>query len=219
MNAYLLSPEIVLGPDSKLTFWTWYDVPIYGSDGLYITVGHGAQWDTLDYFGTGGALDSLYMGNDWLPDEHDLSGYDTVQVKFIFHSDWDDDVGEGFYLDDVVVTGGYVAGADVLPPGRATDLKLTLMADTALVLSWNSPADEDVDHYEVYRDTLLDFQPGPDNYLAATADTVYLDEDAGITGDAARSNYYLVKAVDDEGNRSAASQRVGEFDRALLNSP
>jgi hypothetical protein len=214
-DAYLLSPPVVLGPNSTLTFWSWYDVPIYGSDGLYVVVGWGAQWDTLNYFGTGGALDQLYMGNDWLPDEHDLSGYDTVQVKFIFHSDWDADVAEGFYLDDVTVTGAFLAGGDVLPPGAVANLTLTLTADTALVLAWSPVADDDLDHYVVYRDTLFDFQPDAANSLAATGDTTYVDDDAGIVADTVRSYYYLVRAVDGSGKKSEPSQAVGEFDRTL----
>ena len=216
---YLLSPPIALGPNSTLTFWSWYDVPIYGSDGLYVVVGYGAQWDTLDYFGSGGALEGLYMGNDWLPDEHDLSGRDTVQVKFLFHSDYDEDVGEGFYIDDVTVTGAFLAGGDVLPPGMVTDLVLTLTADTALTLTWSPPADADLDHYTVYRDTLSDFQPQTANSLAATTDTIFLDADPGVTADTLRSYYYRIRAVDSSGRNSEPSKAVGEFDRPLGTEP
>ena len=220
MDAYLLSPEIVLGPESRLTFWTWYDVTIYGSDGLYVVVGQDAQWDTLDYFGSGGALDSLYMGNDWLADEYDLSAYDTdtVQVKFIFHTNYSGHDAEGMYIDDVTITGAWMIGEDVEPPEQVTGLTLSL-ADTALVLSW-SPAqdDEGVDHYVVYRDTLWDFQPAPANSLGSTADTSYLDEDPGLTKDPGRSHYYLVRAVDAVGNKSVPSGPVGEFDRQFLES-
>jgi len=218
-DAYLLSPPIVLGPGSTLTFWSWYDVPIYGSDGLYVVVGDGAQWDTLDYFGSGGALEGLYMGNDWLPDEHDLSGRDTVQVKFIFHSDYDDDVGEGFYIDDVTVTGAFLAGGDVLPPGMVVDLVLTLAADTALALTWSPVADADLDHYIVYRDTLFDFTPAVANSLAATVDTFFLDTDPGVAADTLRSHYYRVRAADSSGRKSMPSGAVGEFDRILQTVP
>ncbi len=217
-DAYLLSPPIVLGPNSTLTFWSWYDVPIYGSDGLYVVVGSGAQWDTLDYFGSGGALDQLYMGNDWLPDEHDLSGRDTIQVKFIFHSDFDDDVAEGMCIDDVTITGAHLAGGDVLPPGAVTDLTLTLAAD-ALVLAWSPVADGEQDHYVVYRDTLFDFQPEAASSLAATVDTIYLDDDAGVVADTIRSYYYRIRAADGSGRKSEPSQAVGEFDRRLQTLP
>jgi hypothetical protein len=218
-DAYLLSPPIALGRNSKLTFWSWYDVPIYGSDGLYVVVGHGAQWDTLDYFGSGGALEGLYMGNDWLPDEHDLSGRDTVQVKFIFHSDYDDDVGEGFYIDDVTVTGAFLAGGDVLPPCMVTGLVLTLTADTALVLTWSPAAEGDLSHYVVYRDTLSGFQPAAANSLAATVDTIFLDDDPGIVADTWRSYYYRIRATDLSGRTSEPSGAVGEFGRVLGNAP
>jgi hypothetical protein len=218
MNAYLLSPEIVLGPDSKLTFWTWYDVTIFGTDGLYVVVGKNAQWDTLDYIGSGGALDSLYMGNDWLPDEYDLSAYDTVQVKFIFKSNLNDHDAEGMYIDDVTIWGALMTLEDVVPPNPAINLTVILV-DTALVLSWSPGDGEEVDHYVVYRDTLWDFQPTGANSLAMTVDTTYLDEDIGITGDAGRNHYYLIRAVDAMGKKSSPSEGVGEFDRDLGVAP
>jgi len=215
---YLLSPSIVLGPNSTLTFWSWYDVPIYGSDGLYVVVGSGAQWDTLDYFGSGGALDQLYMGSDWLPDEHDLSGRDTIQVKFIFHSDFDDDVAEGMYIDDITITGAHLAGGEVLPPGAVTNLTLTLAAD-AVVLAWSPVDDDELDYYIVYRDTLFDFQPDAASSLAATTDTIYLDDDTGVVADTVRSYYYRIRAADGSGRKSEPSQAVGEFDRYLETRP
>ena len=216
---YLLSPPIVLGPNSTMTFWSWYDVPIYGSDGLYVVVGWEAQWDTLDFFGSGGALEELYMGNDWLPEAHDLSGRDTVQVKFIFHSDFDSNVAEGFYLDDVTISGAFLAGGDVLPPERVTNLVLTLTADTAFVLTWSPVADVDLDYYIVYRDTLYDFQPAVVNSLAATYDTVFTDADPGVAADTTRSYYYRLRAVDLSGRKSEPSATMGEFDRTLHTVP
>jgi fibronectin type 3 domain-containing protein len=158
------------------------------------------------------------MGNDWLPDVHDLSGRDTVQVKFIFHSDYDEEVAEGMYIDDVTITGARMIPGSVLPPGAVSNLTVTLTADSALVLSWRPPAQGVADHYQVYRDTLYDFVPAAANSLAVTPDTAYLDQDAGITGSTTRQYYYAVKAVDGSGHKSAASERVGEFDR-LLPSP
>jgi hypothetical protein len=214
-DAHLVSPEIILGPDSRLTFWTWYDVPIYGSDGLYVVVGRGAQWDTLDYFGSGGALDSLLMGNDWLPDDYDLSIYDTVQVKFIFHSDGDNDIAEGVYIDDVTISGAWMVPSEGVPPDPVANLTLLLVADTALVLSWSPSESEGLEYYVVYRDTLWDFQASAVNSLGVTSDTVYVDEAPGIIGDSERHHYYLVRAVNAAGQKSSASERVGEFDRIL----
>jgi len=82
------------------------DITTYGSDGLYVLVGYDGDWDTLDYIGSGGALDSiLNFGVDWVPVRYDLNMYeagDTLQVKFIFVSDGAD-VAEGVYIDDIYV--------------------------------------------------------------------------------------------------------------------
>jgi hypothetical protein len=105
MASYLESSPIVVIPGTELSFWHWYDVAIYGVDGLHVEILHGAVSDTLDFIGSGGALDSLLMGNPWVEDVYDLSHYptgDTVTVRFSFVSD-DDDVAEGFYIDDVRV--------------------------------------------------------------------------------------------------------------------
>jgi hypothetical protein len=106
MNAPLTSPPIVLGPHSYLSFWQWNEVTIYGVDGLYVEVGHGGDFDTLDFIGSGGAL--LPIGNDWLEEVYDLSSYpegDTVYVRFRFASD-NSDTEEGFYIDDLHVGSG-----------------------------------------------------------------------------------------------------------------
>jgi hypothetical protein len=134
-------------------------VPNYGVDGIYVVIVRGAVAETLDFIGTGGALDKLQAAShkpqatnppspspspfkgegierrgclpsgtrpldhlttrplsgadgivsDWFQEQYDLSFLavgETVQVKLGFKSDADADVGEGFYIDDVVVTGG-----------------------------------------------------------------------------------------------------------------
>ncbi|MDI6839590.1 MAG: C25 family cysteine peptidase [bacterium] len=104
MNAWLLSPKFVVGHDSWLSFWYRFDVAIYGVDGIYVEVGDGNNWDTLDFIGSGGALDSIYMGNDWVIGAYPLN-YPVgseLRVRFSFISD-KEDVGEGFYIDDIQV--------------------------------------------------------------------------------------------------------------------
>lgn len=107
MDAWFDSPEFVLGADSELSFWCWYDVTIYGVDGLYIQLmKDAAPLDTLDFIGSGGALETLgSIGNDWLEYVYALTGTpgDTVQVRFLFVSDASD-IAEGVYIDDVSVT-------------------------------------------------------------------------------------------------------------------
>jgi hypothetical protein len=110
MNCWLKSSFFVLGPESYLSFWLWYDVTNYGVDGIYVEIVNASSGvaDTLDFIGTGGALDTvLNIGNDWLEYSYDLSFIPpgtTVGVRFTFVSDYQyTNDGEGFYLDDVKV--------------------------------------------------------------------------------------------------------------------
>ncbi|MGB2697880.1 MAG: C25 family cysteine peptidase [Candidatus Zixiibacteriota bacterium] len=112
MNCSLTSPYFILAPNSFLSFWRWFDVTIYGVDGLYVEVNTGSGWETLDFLGSGGALDSLLMGDDWNKENYDLSSYPTgsiTLVRFRFVSD-NEDVMEGFYIDDVKVGPLYASG-------------------------------------------------------------------------------------------------------------
>jgi hypothetical protein len=110
MDCWLRSSSFILGPHSYLSFWLWYDVTNYGVDGIYVEIVNASKGiaDTLDFIGTGGALDSvLNTGNDWLKYSYDLSFLPpgtTIQVRFSFISDdeYTHD-GEGFYIDDVRV--------------------------------------------------------------------------------------------------------------------
>jgi hypothetical protein len=109
-HSWLQSSPVILGPESCLSFWMWYDVTNYGVDGIHLKLlyeGTGVR-DTIDFIGTGGALDSLLnTGNDWLEYTYDLSYIPPgtgIRVGFVFSSDaqysYD---GEGFYIDDVKV--------------------------------------------------------------------------------------------------------------------
>ena len=107
MDAYLRTIPFVLDQKSELTFWAWYDVTVYGSDGFYVEVkpDTAAQWKILDFIGSGGALQPFLMGNGWLHYGYDLSEYPPgtqVQVQFRFVSDGKD-VAEGVYIEDVSV--------------------------------------------------------------------------------------------------------------------
>jgi hypothetical protein len=131
MNAHLESPVVTLAPSPQLTFWLWHDVATYGVDGLYVVLQEGVSSDTLDFIASGGALPHLTIGSEWLQFHYDLGffGYeagDAVRLSFIFISDEDDDVGEGYYLDDVILTGTLPltsTGVDAAPqPVRITSL-------------------------------------------------------------------------------------------------
>lgn len=111
-NCWLKSPEFILGPNSSLSFWSWFDVSTYGADGIYLEIGRQGMWDTLDFIASGGALfpvDSIetHFTNDWMPRVYSLISYPvgcTLQVRFNFISDSrDSGVAEGFYVDDITV--------------------------------------------------------------------------------------------------------------------
>jgi hypothetical protein len=123
MNCYLLSPPFIVQPNSVLSFWRWFLVPIYGVDGLYVIVESNGNSDTLDFIGTGGALPpsspphtsgggQRWGGADaipgsWLQERYPLNSYqpgETLQIRFVFISDNDSRVSEGFYIDDVRVS-------------------------------------------------------------------------------------------------------------------
>jgi hypothetical protein len=105
-NVLELTP-IEIGQEATLSFWCWYEFPTYGSDGLYVEVNDGSGWTTLDFIGSGGALNPLNIGNDWLEYAYDLSHYPagtSLTLRFRFVSD-DGDVAEGAYVDDVMIVG------------------------------------------------------------------------------------------------------------------
>jgi hypothetical protein len=117
MNTSLTSSAFVVPENAELSFWCYFDVTIYGVDGLFIEIWDSEGWRTIDYLGSGGALDdSLLFTIDWAEHRHDLSGLTPgalAQVRFRFASD-DSDVAEGFYIDDVVI-GSPSAAAIELP--------------------------------------------------------------------------------------------------------
>ena len=100
-------------------------------------------------------------------------------------------------------------------PWPINDLRAHL-ADSTIVLIW-SPASGGggADYYVVYRDTVHDFETQPEDSLGETSDTTYTDSTPSITGNMAINYYYTVRAMDAGGAKSAASNIVGEFDRAM----
>ncbi len=107
-NSSIESPEIVVSFNPTLSFWLWYEVATYGSDGIYVEIVHGNETDTIDFIGSGGALDStLSFVNSWAQYDYDLNFLnpgDTIRVRLRFVSDGEDNA-EGFYVDDFSITG------------------------------------------------------------------------------------------------------------------
>ena len=114
MDCSILSPVLILAPDAQLSFWSCFDIDLYGSDGLYVILKdiYAETSDTLDFIGAGGLLGTsglLSRGNMmWLPRNYDLSMYEagtSVQVEFSFHTD-DSEANLGaFHIDDVTIDG------------------------------------------------------------------------------------------------------------------
>jgi hypothetical protein len=118
-DASLVSPAFVAPVDAELAFWCYYDVTIYGVDGLFVELWRDGGWETLEYLGSGGALDSTLFVCDWAEYTYDLGGLEpgcTTQIRFHFVTD-DSDVSEGFYVDDVCMrsAGGDLSVVDELP--------------------------------------------------------------------------------------------------------
>jgi hypothetical protein len=110
--------------------------------------------------------------------------------------------------------------ADAIPPEAIADLTISVTPQGDVELAWTevshdtTGAPETLDHYEVYRELNAYLEPPagltpiamvPDGMLS------YIDAASGV-GDPAQNHFYCVLAVDQAGNRSAPSNRVGEFD-------
>ncbi|RJR27600.1 MAG: hypothetical protein C4574_05945 [Candidatus Latescibacterota bacterium] len=70
-----------------------------------------------------------------------------------------------------------------------------------LELSWRPNREGDLGGYAIYRGTSPDFVPGPENLIASTADTLFLDGDWSWSG----GWYYKVAAVDVHGNEGGCA--------------
>jgi len=115
---------------------------------------------------------------------------------------------------------------NVAPPQAVSSLGIQIVAD-AVELSW-SPITLDTDgfptsinHYVIYRGTDAYFTPTPGDSIggADAVITSFTDADifgANVVGDTLNQYFYAVEAVDIFGSRSAASNRVGEYDYQLV---
>jgi len=108
---------------------------------------------------------------------------------------------------------------DTTPPATVSDLSVS-QADSLLLLEWSpvtvdtTGAPETIAYYVIFRGQTPFFIPTASDSLAITSNTSYPDSSVLFTPSV---NFtYLVKAVDDSGNESAESARVGEFDWELF---
>lgn len=206
MDCYIQTVPFLLNENSKLSFYRWFNVPIYGSDGICVIVIGDGFLDTLDFIGTGGALGTRDIQSDWFREEYSLADYttgDSIQVRIAFTSDNDGDIGQGFFIDDMRVE----AYADAVPRAPyifarkvVNDVQLFWQPVTTDTLG-NT---EFIDYYVVYRDTTPGFIPQLTYSIGSVQypDTTFTD--SGVLLEQQRY-YYLVTAVDVTGKHSAKS--------------
>lgn len=109
---------------------------------------------------------------------------------------------------------------DVLLPQAIDDL-ICVRSNSSIFLDWptvtkdiwNNP--ETVDYYVVYRDTLSRFSPVPEDSIGISINSEYLDLFALENPNT--KFFYIVKAVDDSGNKSKSSNVAGMVERQLMN--
>ncbi|MGC9337742.1 MAG: C25 family cysteine peptidase [Candidatus Cloacimonadia bacterium] len=105
----LVSTPFTVCQNAELSFWCWYEFPNYGTDGCYVEINDGSGWIDLDFIGSGGALGTLTIGNNWLEYNYDLSQYPagtelTLRFRFVSSTIMDGgEVAEGIYIDDVKI--------------------------------------------------------------------------------------------------------------------
>ena len=103
MEDTLYSDPFVLGADAELSFFAYMNFPTYGSDGVSVEFVGTHETIRVDYLGSGGALLSFIVG--WAEyrysfDDTPFEPGDTIQVRFLFSSDSDDEE-QGVFIDDV----------------------------------------------------------------------------------------------------------------------
>ncbi len=121
-DASLFSPEFVLPDDAQMSFWCYFDVTVYGVDGLFVEIYAEGAWNRLDYLGSGGALDSTLFVCGWAERTYDLSEFtpgSPARLRFWLRTDGSD-TAEGFYIDDVTVRSQRLA--EVLEPAAAAGM-------------------------------------------------------------------------------------------------
>jgi len=119
-----------------------------------------------------------------------LSDYKVIarESETVF---WESEIGTGSSVDN-------------LAPGAPLNLAALVDLDN-VDLSWSPSGyhDEDLAIYNLYRSDTAGFTPDPGNFLAASADTTFLDVDPG-----AGLWFYLVTAQDLHGNEGLYSNEA-----------
>ncbi len=161
------------------------------------------------------------VGGTWVEDDSVVAGMTAGQNAAPAFGDMDDDGDLDLIIGNYDGTFNYyrnLSVQDSVPPEAVTDLTVSLAGD-ALLLQWSAvTADtaggpETVQRYLVYRGEAADFVPTIAESLGSTPGITFADS---VSFGLEVNYFYLLKAVDTAGNRSAESSRAGEFDRELL---
>jgi hypothetical protein len=210
LDAGLLSPAVIVTPDSYLYFSHWLESETSGSDSAYdggvveISVADGPFEELVPVGGYGRHFKRVrgtapYTGpmpgracfgssNTWLRRSFDLSAYagQSVRFRFRFSSD-STGTREGWYIDDIELR-GQAPGRGIVP--AVDDLVIQVEDQQDVRLAWSRPA-TGIDYYVIYRNANPQFVPSPDDSIGWTADTTYVDSGAA----SASKLFYCVKAV------------------------
>lgn len=96
-------------------------------------------------------------------------------------------------------------GDDTTPPNAPSGLEATSQ-DGAIGLSWESPQADDVAGYNVYRSDSPGVSRSGSPLETEASPTEYVDESA----ENGTTYYYVVTAIDEDGNESDPSGEVGK---------
>jgi len=212
-----------LGDGDETATWT-AAITTPGYYQIYFWVNNGAYAEFANYTidhalgSTDTTASQYYVGDGWhLLGTHPLSGTASVTV-----TDYWTGEGNAVVADAIRFLYHHPPPSDSIPPAPVMDLTAILSQDN-LVLSWlevtadTAGSQEIISHYVVYRGEDPYFDPGPGDSIAGVAETTYVD--SGVAGTVGSNHFYLVRAVDAAGNKSANSRSVGEFDRLLSSGP
>ena len=166
----------------------------------------------------GSSLDLSYDGTSYKAGVQYAGTFKVVNLGFPFET-----LTSASSRDTIMArVMAFLMPADDIPPASVSDLRILLSLDD-LVLSWatvtsdTSGAGEILSHYIVYRSESPYFEPDPGDSITGVVETTYVD--MGAAGTVGSNYFYVVRAVDEAGNKSTNSPTVGEFDQALSSGP
>ncbi len=118
---------------------------------------------------------------------------------------------------DLGNTGRYT---EEIPPQPPTVETIEVVNGDELQLTWNTVSTDSLSRqelvttYRIYRGTDAYFDVGTGSLLGSVSrpETTFVDVTTGIVGDGSTNYSYAVTALDQHGNESQASNRIGEHD-------